>query len=78
MPNLTNLMVGWKERPSKGGYHAMTLRLDKFKMVDEWTRERAEELMQFCVDFRINHPLIEEVVHDVSKCAILFNEVNKF
>jgi len=71
---LTNMMVRWKERPSKGGYHAMTIRLDKLKQVSEWTDDRIKELLQFCEDFRI--PVDDPM--DAAKCVILFNKINKY
>lgn len=76
MPNLTNLMVRWKtakDRPSKGGYSAMVVRLDQFKGL-EWNNNNAAKLFEFCKDFQINHPY----VNDVAKCALLFNDINKF
>ena len=74
---LTNMMVRWKERPSKGGYHAMTLRLDKLKQVSVWTDDRIRELLQFCEDFQVKHPMLDDAL-DAAKCIILFNDLNKW
>jgi len=79
MVNLTNLMLGWKERPLNGGYHVMLLRLHTLQ------KDKADELLEFCRDFRIDHPLVPTIeqewsqgVSDATKCVMLFNDINKF
>lgn len=80
MVNLVNMMQVWRSRngePTKGGYHAMLLRLDRLKQIDEWTSDTVKELIDFCRDFRIQHDLDCDAV-DPLKCLALFDSVNKY
>jgi hypothetical protein len=82
--NLTNLMIRWKtakDRPSKGGFHAMTLRLDRFNGV-QWNNYTVHQLIAFCQDFQIKHELVPQIesewwygVHDAVKCATLLRDI---
>jgi len=88
MVNLTNLMMVWKTRngePTKGGYQQMINRLDKLKQVPNWTNDRAHDLLDFCSDFQIRHPLLHDIEMELSetivdpiKCITVFNSINKY
>lgn len=85
--NLTNMMIRWKtakDRPCKGGFHAMTHRLDQFKGVD-WDGKNAFKLLVFCKDFQINHELVPSIdsdwwqgVVDATKCSKLLMDIAKY
>jgi hypothetical protein len=75
------MMQVWRSHngePTKGGYHAMLLRLDRLKQIDTWTKESANELVDFCRDFRIQCDQIDCEAVDPLKCIALFNSVNKY